>query len=589
MALILRVSALLSLSGSIYFDYLLWDERLYHDWASSILNGNQESFIACDFAPLPAYFMALIYRLFSPDILYVRLLNIIFGVLTCFIVYLIGKELANRKIGLISCLIAALYEPFIFYSVVPLKAAMSVFLFALTVYLFVAVLDKGSRVKALLLGVAIGLMLNVRPNGAVLIPVLPLLIIWSMFKGKSPLKTILMTIILFFAGVAISMTPFTVRSYRISGEFHLTTPQSGFNLFLGNNLKDPDSYYNPVPFASSQPFEQGIQFAIEASRRAGKKLTPSEASSFWTREVLRTAMEQPAAFLWKICQKTLALFNRFESGEHYQIVFMRDFLRFLKIPFFSLWLILPFGVAGLAMNAFRSKKLFAIGIIFFCYSLTLIIYFTTTRYRLPLLVILIPIAVIGVENLIQDVRIRAYKRVVIFFTTVTAFFIIEFVPLTGTDDMTPYYNTHAIILDSRGFEDEAIKYWKKSADMKKSSSACANYSLSVKSILRQDIQKAFGYLDKIGGNSFFSAPKYELIGDVMMHARQIDNAISAYERSLDINSGQQRIRLKLAKIFWGIDKKRALEEYAKFEYLSSFYKPLQRHDDKKENAGIQKR
>ncbi|HUU41513.1 MAG TPA: hypothetical protein VMW42_11280, partial [Desulfatiglandales bacterium] len=36
LALILRIVALLYLKKSIYFDFLLWDERFYHTWAMKI-------------------------------------------------------------------------------------------------------------------------------------------------------------------------------------------------------------------------------------------------------------------------------------------------------------------------------------------------------------------------------------------------------------------------------------------------------------------------------------------------------------------------------------------------------------------------
>jgi len=71
-----------------------------------------------------------------------------------------------------ACLIAALYEPFIFYSIVPLKTTLSGFLFGMTVYLFLSVFEKESMNKVLLLGLAVGLMLNVRPNCAVWMPLL---------------------------------------------------------------------------------------------------------------------------------------------------------------------------------------------------------------------------------------------------------------------------------------------------------------------------------------------------------------------------------------------------------------------------------
>ena len=99
LALILRVLALLSLKESIYFDFLLWDERLYHSWAVKIANGTFQSSSVYEMAPLPAYFMAFIYKLFSPNVIYIRIVNIVFGVLTCYLIYLIGKEMTNRITG----------------------------------------------------------------------------------------------------------------------------------------------------------------------------------------------------------------------------------------------------------------------------------------------------------------------------------------------------------------------------------------------------------------------------------------------------------------------------------------------------------
>ena len=319
LALILRVIALLDLSNSVYFDFLLLDERVYHTWAIKITKGTFQSPSFYGFAPFPAYLMALVYKLFSPDILYIRIMNIIFGVLTCYLIYFIGKEFADRTTGLIACLIAALYKPFIFYSIVPLKTALSVFLFALTIYLFVAILNRHSIIKTFLLGMAIGLMLNVRPNCVVIIPLLPLPILWTIYKGRTSLKVLAVTLVLYAVGLSISISPFTIRDYRVSGEFKLTTRQSGFALYMGNNLENPEPYFRPVPFAFPSPFVQGAQLIIEASKRVGKKLSAREASSYWTHQVIRSAMESPAAFIWKIFQKTLVLFNRFEAGDYYSI------------------------------------------------------------------------------------------------------------------------------------------------------------------------------------------------------------------------------------------------------------------------------
>ncbi|MFC1867047.1 glycosyltransferase family 39 protein [Thermodesulfobacteriota bacterium] len=570
LALILRVMALLSLKESVYFDFLLWDERVYHNWAIKIANGIPV-LSSYGFAPLPAYVMAFVYKILSPDIVYIRYVNILFGVLTCYLIYLIGMELANRTVGLFACLAASLYKPFIFYSIVPLKTSLSVLLFALTIYFFLAILNKHSLIKVLLIGIVIGLMLNVRPNCLVIIPLIPLIILWNIYKSRSSLKILTATIIIYIVGISIAITPFIIRNYRISSELKATTRQTGYALYMGNNLQNPDPYFRPIPFASSSPFEQGIQLIIEASRRAGLKLSPREAGSFWTHETMKIAMERPGAFVWKILQKILVFFNRFEAGDHYHIGFIGNFVKFFKLPFLSLWMILPFGMAGMVINTLGLKKSSALSLIFLFYASTLVLFYTSTRFRLPLLVILIPFAVMGIQSLFFYVQKKQHKQIVLYVAVVILFVVVEFLPVRGTDDMTPYYNTHAIILNAKGLEDEAIEYWERSSRMNRPCSASANLYLADKYFRRVDIQKAIYYLDKIPDTSFGASDKYEMLGDIMMHQGLTKKAITAYERSLDINSGRRSARGKLARVYWRIDKKKALEEYDKLEYISSFY------------------
>jgi len=73
-------------------------------------NGTFRSSAVYEMPPFPAYLNAFVYWPFSPDIFYIRVMNIVFGVLTCFLIYLIGKELVNRLTGLAACLIACLYK-----------------------------------------------------------------------------------------------------------------------------------------------------------------------------------------------------------------------------------------------------------------------------------------------------------------------------------------------------------------------------------------------------------------------------------------------------------------------------------------------
>ncbi|MBN2060688.1 MAG: tetratricopeptide repeat protein [Deltaproteobacteria bacterium] len=567
LALALRVLALLSLKETIYFDFLLYDERLYHQWASRIAEGTFKSSSVYEMAPLPAYLMALVYMLASPDVIYIRIINIIFGVLTCYFIYLIAKKLIDGKAGLIASIIAMLYKPFIFYSIVPLKTSLSVFLFAATCYLLISVMEKTSLLNTLFLGLAVGLANNVRPNCIVLIPLILLLLIWNAYKIKSGLKRASLIIILYIAGLFIVQSPFMARNYFVAGQYSPTTSQTGFHLYMCNNLE----YEGLPPFTTTVPSERGIQFTIEASRRVGKKLSPSEASRYWTDEVIRMALEHPVAFAGKQFTKTLRFFNRVDRGDHYDIGFLKNYATYFKLPLLTFWMILPFGMASMLINILRSRKTFALSSVFFVYALTLVIFFSNIRMRLPTLTILIPFAVLGIKQLIQNIGEKRSKKIVVYLVIFLLFLIIEFIPHGRTNDITGYLNTHAIIFDSKGSEDEAIGYWEESSQMEGRYSSFANLSLARKYMSRGNMSKALDYINKIPDDSFAVAPKYDILGDLMMQQGKVEKAVSAYEKALEINSGLRPTRSKLIKILWRTDRDKALEEYEKLEYITSFY------------------
>jgi len=595
LAFLLRMVALKDLSESIYFDFLLWDERLYHELAKKIADGSFTSRVVYEFSPLFAYISAGIYRLFAPDVFYIRIMNIVFGIVTCWMAYLTGSAIANRRTGLLACLVAAVYKPFIFYSIVPLKDTLAVALFALACYLSVIALKRddpdgmpplpagpGGRISLIFqknrlaciaasLGMAAGLLMNVRPNAVILLPLFPMLILWYGKKNGTPLKKAIIGLLLYVLGLSLAVSPFVIRNIRVAGEFALTTSQTGFNLYLGNNLKNPDPYYRPVSFASPSPFAQGIHFTIEASRRLGKKLSPEGASSYWSREVIRSALAQPADFTWKLAQKTLVLFNRFEACDHYDIDFISGFVPFFKFPLVNFWLLLPFGMAGLILRSARNDRGRILLTILFFYALTLIIFFTNGRYRLLIPVILIPFASLEVMEILASLRERQYRKILLSGGIIVIFLVIGFLPVRATNDRTAYYNTHAIILISKGFGDEAIRYWKASSEMNKPFSAFANLSLARISFQRGNIREGSFYLEKIPDDSFAAAAKYELTGDLMIRQKEVGKAIVAYERSLAINSGQRAPRMKLIRIYKGLDSPRAIEEEKALSYINSFY------------------
>jgi tetratricopeptide (TPR) repeat protein len=228
-------------------------------------------------------------------------------------------------------------------------------------------------------------------------------------------------------------------------------------------------------------------------------------------------------------------------------------------------------MAGIFTAGFRSVKLAGVTLVLIFYASTMFLFFTSTRFRLPLLVILIPFAVIGIQKAYTYIVNRDLFKIVRHFLILILFFIVESLPVQATGDMSAYYNTHATALNSKGLEDDAIKYWEISSGLEEFLSDFANLSLAEKYCNRGDIIKGTYYLDKITDDSYAATYKYELSGDITSSQGDIDGAISAYEKSLDINSGRREVRKKLIQLYWKKDRQRALREYDTLEYISSFY------------------
>ncbi len=568
-AIALRIAALLNYQNSIYNGFLIWDESVYQNWALKILEGSSPTNFAHDFAPLPAYLMALLYKVISPNPLVFRIFNILISTITCLLFYGIGKTLANRTVGLIACFFSALYGPFIFFSFTLLKTSLAVFLFSTAVYFFLLNLKNASKLRTLGIGVAIGLLLNVRPNVIFVLVFLPLALIWY-WRWKFPrFKNIVSILLLFFLGLGISVGPFMVMKYKTTGEISLTAT-GGFNLYLANNLQNPYPYYRPVPFAVSTPSKQATQFIIEASRVTGEKLTPGEASDYFAREVFKSASEEPFLFAKKLFLKCLALFNRYESADNYHVGFMSNYIRLFKFPFPAYWAILPLGMIGFAATIKNSVKSRAMAGIFLMYGVTLIIFFTNVRIRMPLLVILIPMAALGLQFLLSYIRERRFKQIIMLSGVGIVFALVSFIPIPGTDDMSAHYNTHAINLKQKGKIREAVSFWEESSGMNKLYSAYANLSLAKYYLNRGKVDTALEYAVKIPSSSFVAAPKYEMIGDIHRRRRSNDKAIEAYVTSLSINSALMSPRLKLINLYKITDPKKVKKVRDKLKYIYSF-------------------
>ena len=205
------------------------------------------------------------------------------------------------------------------------------------------------------------------------------------------------------------------------------------------------------------------------------------------------------------------------------------------------------------------------------YAATLIAFFPNGRYRVPIMPLLIAFSVLGATGIIRAFREGNQRRVGGCLVVVLLFVVVENLPVRATDDEAAYYNTHAIVMNAKGAQDEAVYYWNLSSEMDKPFSAFANLPLAGRSFQMGRPDLGHAYLNRISDDSFAAAQKYDLLGDVLFHQGNLSSAAAAYEKSLSINSGQRRTLWKLIRLYGATDPAKASEYERRLRYVSSFY------------------
>ena len=114
-AFAVRLIYLNQMKDSPMFDTLIMDSEYHDQWARMILRGEDFSEGAFFRAPLYAYFLASVYKIFGPGHVQVRLIQLLLGAISCVLVYLLGRRVFNRRIAVIAALLASLNGVMIYF------------------------------------------------------------------------------------------------------------------------------------------------------------------------------------------------------------------------------------------------------------------------------------------------------------------------------------------------------------------------------------------------------------------------------------------------------------------------------------------
>jgi len=406
-ALLLRSLYLLEIKDVGAFSLLLGDAKSYANWARDISGGNWLGNKVFYQAPMYPYFLAANYFVFGDNPFIIRLIQIVFGATACLLIARAGRHFFSNQVGLLSGFILAIYPTAIYFDGIIQKAVLNLFFMTLLLFL----LWKNHRQPSGKLWFACGLVLAclglTRENALILAVPIGLWLI-SRFRGEDRKKWIVWSC-LFFLGLSIVLFPVALRNKIVGGDFALTTAQFGPNFYMGNH-HNASGMYEPLRGGrGSWKYEQQDAVAL-AEKAVGRNLSPNEVSRYWTQKTLAEILSNPADWAYLMGKKWLLFWNFIENSDtesQYAYETWSDILTVLG-SFLHFGVIASLAIFGICITAKDHRQLWLLYLLVMFYSISVTLFFIFSRYRLPLVPLLVMFAAAG---MVQGILLFRKKRI----------------------------------------------------------------------------------------------------------------------------------------------------------------------------------
>jgi tetratricopeptide (TPR) repeat protein len=399
------------------------DSGVYARLAERIAHGDLllrgEGAVPYFVSPLYAYFLAAT----GPSFAAARVVQILLGTAAVALVFLTARRLFGESAALPAGVLFALAGVVTFHEVLILQAAIDSFLTALFLYLLARAVRLASPIVFVAAGAAGGLLCLNRPNALLCVLAVAAALVLAPLVGRGPaaargpsstfkgisLRTLFPALGL-VVGAAVTIAPFTLRNLVVAGEFVLVSSHGGLNFLVGNG-PGADGVYRALPGITPDIAGQARDSKRVAEAAEGRELSSREVSSHFAREAFRWIRTSPGGAFSLFLRKIRLLLSGDEAPLNFSFPWYREKSAVLKLLCAGPGLLVPLAGAGfvlalLASTGAARRALLVWSAFVPAYVLAAAAFFVATRYRLPLLVALSPLAGAAVGGLPEAWRAK---------------------------------------------------------------------------------------------------------------------------------------------------------------------------------------
>ena len=417
-----QVVFLLETFHSIYFRYPLVDAATYYYQALGILQG-QGTAGAFWQSPGYPYLLALFCSIGGGSAAIARSAQALFlAPLAALLLWRISRRVLSPRWSCAAAIAASLTGPLLFYYSQLLPAAPAAVLVPAALLLALRALERPSTGRWLAAGVVNGLAMLFVATTAAIMPALAVFAWWcgrpacSSARCSDPGRRDACTtktrsqralqVAAILLGVFLAITPVALRNYAACGQWVWLSTNGGANLYIGNN-RSWDVTLTAQPGLDWDklmrlPYQQyGVQNSVDADRQ-------------FRRMAWQEAQRAPLACAQLLARKAAVFWHGREIPRNIDIYGWRETSLTLRATVWQAGLNFPCGllvplalVGACALRRRREVALLAGAAAMF--GLLVALYFPCSRYRVPILPIVVLLACIGAQALADAVRPRTWR------------------------------------------------------------------------------------------------------------------------------------------------------------------------------------
>ncbi len=517
------------------FHLLVGDAVTYDGWASRIASGEWLGGSVFYQAPLYPYFLGVLYTVFGRDFLAVRVVQILVGASSCVLLARAGRSFFNRTAaGLLAGIVLAMHPTAIFFDCSIQKSVLDIFFVCALLAALGRLLERSRNPWWLVTGLVLGLLALTRENALIFLPVVLawIFVAWSRELWNKRLQWAGLVLL----GLAAVLLPVGFRNLLVGGEFHLTTAQFGPNFYMGNS-GTATGFYTPLRGGRGSAIFERDDATTLAEQAMGRKLTPSEVSSYWSGKALDDIRADVSRWFKLLSKKWLLIWNISEVGDSDDQYTFADWSPLLQAlnRLLHFGTLCPLAALGICLTWNRRKRIWLLYAMILGYAGSVALFYVFSRYRFPLVPMLILFAATGLTLLrdaLREARWRAIWTGVATAVVATAICNRPMMSESLIRAATHINFGNAFILE--GGIQEAIEQYEQALQLDPNDSYIS-FNLATALMRAGHFKEAIGHLEQVIRVEPGDAQAHYNLGVALVRLGQPVQAMGHFEQALQID------------------------------------------------------